>query len=72
MLKSKVAEEKQSAAPPIERMAYSIDEAAQAIGVSRISIYRLRQRGLLKFSDALRHRRIAKSQLEKFLISTAH
>jgi len=41
----------QSAVP---RLAYSMREAAEAIGVSYITIHRLLKRGLLKSSSALR------------------
>jgi hypothetical protein len=34
--------------PPVERLAYSIQEAADMLGVNYFSIYRLIQRGKLK------------------------
>lgn len=40
------------------------------IGVSRVSMYRLLERGLIKASGALRHKLIARSELERFLRET--
>jgi excisionase family DNA binding protein len=43
-----------SAPPPTERLAYSIQEAADMLDVNYFSIYRLIQRGKLKVCRALR------------------
>jgi excisionase family DNA binding protein len=40
--------------PPNERLAYSIHEAADMLGVDYFSVYRLIQRGKLKACRALR------------------
>ena len=40
--------------PPIERLAYSVQEAADMLGVHYFSVYRLIQRGKLKTCRALR------------------
>ena len=40
--------------PPIERLAYSVQEAADMLGVNYFSMYRLIQRGKLKTCRALR------------------
>ena len=40
--------------PPAERLAYSIQEAADMLGVNYFSVYRLIQRGKLKPCRALR------------------
>ena len=42
------------AAPPPERLAYSVQEAADMLGVNYFSVYRLIQRGKLKPCRALR------------------
>ena len=48
-------EEQQTAiAPPTERLAYSVQEAADMLGVHYFSVYRLIQRGKLKTCRALR------------------
>ncbi|MGB7768269.1 MAG: helix-turn-helix domain-containing protein [Verrucomicrobiia bacterium] len=44
----------QTAATPTERLAYSIQEAADLLGVNYFSVYRLIQRGKLKVCRALR------------------
>lgn len=46
-------EESQGASPP-ERLAYSIQEAADMLGVNYFSVYRLIQRNKLKVCRALR------------------
>ncbi|MGD0615433.1 MAG: helix-turn-helix domain-containing protein [Verrucomicrobiota bacterium] len=40
--------------PPRERLAYSVQEAADMLGVNYFSVYRLIQRGKLKVCRALR------------------
>jgi excisionase family DNA binding protein len=40
--------------PPVERLAYSVQEAADMLGVHYFSVYRLIQRGKLKTCHALR------------------
>jgi excisionase family DNA binding protein len=46
--------EEPSATPPTERLAYSIQEAADMLGVNYFSVYRLIQRDKLKVCRALR------------------
>ncbi len=43
-----------AAPPPAERLAYSIQEAADMLGVNYFSVYRLIQRNKLKVCRALR------------------
>jgi len=60
----------QTAPPPVERLAYSIEEAAQMLGVNYHSIYRLIQRGKLKACRALRGKfLITRDELIKLLKS---
>ncbi len=54
--------------PP--RLAYSVQEAARLLGVCDKSIRRLILRGLLRPSRALRHLRIPKEELDRFLRET--
>ena len=54
------ASESNATEPPNQRIAYSIHEAADLLGVDYFSVYRLIQRGKLKACRALRG---------KFLIS---
>jgi excisionase family DNA binding protein len=46
--------EESTTAPPVERLAYSVQEAADMLGVHYFSVYRLIQRGKLKTCHALR------------------
>jgi len=57
-------------APPCGRLAYSIQETAQMLGVCDKSVRRLILRGLLRPSRALRHLRIPKDELDRFLRDT--
>lgn len=57
------------AAPPL-RLAYSIKEAAEILGVSEKSVRRLIIRRLLWPSRALRHLLIPKKEIERFLEET--
>ena len=45
---------------------YSIQEAAEYLGVSEITVRRLLKRGLLKSSGAIRHIRIPVESLENY------
>lgn len=58
--------------PPgqMARMAYSIREAAEILGVSEKSVRRLIDRRLLRPSRALRHLLIPKKEIERFLDET--
>jgi excisionase family DNA binding protein len=56
-----------TAHPSLPKLAYSVKETAQMLGVSNKSVYRLIQRGLLKSSLALRHKRIMLAEIERFL-----
>ncbi len=56
--------------PPVERLAYSIEEAADMLGINYHSIYRLIQRGKLKACRALRGKLlICRDELLKLLRS---
>jgi len=57
-------------APPSARLAYSIQETAQMLGVCDKSVRRLILRGLLRPSRALRHLLIPKDELDRFLRDT--
>jgi excisionase family DNA binding protein len=53
---------------PTERLAYSVQEAAQLLGVNYFSVYRLVQRGKLKVCRALRGKLLVpRSELLKLL-----
>ena len=60
----------QSDKPALPKLAYSMKEAAQVLGVSYITVHRLIKRGLLRSSSALRHKLIPVTEVERFLKST--
>lgn len=49
------------------RLAYSMRETADMLGVSYITVHRLLKRGKLRASDALRNKVIPRSEIERFL-----
>ena len=57
--------------PPPPRLAYSLKETAQMLGISEKSVRRLIARNLLRPSRALRHLLIARSEIERFLQATS-
>jgi excisionase family DNA binding protein len=56
--------------PVIQKLAYTVGEAAQSLGVSVETVYRLLSRGLLKSSSALRHKVIPVTEIQRFLNDT--
>ena len=56
--------------PALPKLAFSMQESADALGVSYISVHRLLKRGLLKSSTALRRKLIPASELARFLNDT--
>lgn len=49
------------------QVAYTVEEVAKLLKVATKSVYRLLDRGLLKSSSALCHKRIPRSEIERFL-----
>jgi excisionase family DNA binding protein len=47
-----------------------MSEAAEALGISYQSIWRLIRRGLLKTSGGLRHKLISLAELQRYLAET--
>jgi excisionase family DNA binding protein len=56
--------------PSLPRLAYTMQETADILGVSYITVHRLLKRGLLKCSSAVRHKLIPASEIERFLKDT--
>jgi hypothetical protein len=54
----------------LPRLAYSLKEAAEILGTSYISLWRLRKRGKLNCSVALRTVLVPHAELERFLQAT--
>jgi excisionase family DNA binding protein len=55
------------ATTPTERLAYTLEQAADAIQVSEVSIRRLISRGLLSPAPGLRHIRISRTAIQNYL-----
>ena len=54
----------------VPRLAYSLGETAELLGVSPSTIRRLLLRGLLRSSNALRTKLIARKEIERFLVES--
>jgi DNA-directed RNA polymerase specialized sigma24 family protein len=57
-------------ATKVERLAYTSEEAAAALDISLVTLWRLERRGLLKPSRALRTPRWARAEIERYLEET--
>ena len=55
---------------PERKLAYSMQESADLLGVSYITVHRLLKRGLLRSSSAIRNKIIPHAELERFLQAT--
>lgn len=51
----------------LPRLAFSLQETAEMLGLSYITVYRLIQRGKLKSSGPLRTKLITKTEIDRFL-----
>lgn len=51
----------------LPRLAYTMRETAEIIGVSYITVHRLIKRGKLRASDALRNKVIPRTEIDRFL-----
>jgi excisionase family DNA binding protein len=60
-----------TASPPGERLAYSVDEAAQITGLSRDLLYGQMRMGRLAYLKVGRRRIITRQHLEAFLTQAA-
>ena len=58
-------------AEPIQKLAYTRQETAAALGVTALSVDRLAKRGLLRPSRALRRPLYSLREIERFLEVTA-
>jgi predicted site-specific integrase-resolvase len=61
---------KTSEGPALPRLAFTMRETAEIIGVNYQTVYRLNKRGLLRSSGALRTKLFSKAEIERFLAST--
>jgi hypothetical protein len=56
--------------PELPRLAFTMEETAEIFTISYTSVQRLVARGLLRASTALRHKRISRVEIERFLKAT--
>jgi excisionase family DNA binding protein len=68
MEQTTVPEQSRGQGPPLERIAYTTEEAAAVAGVCRDRIYRAIARGKLRATKSLQHKRILRSELERWLL----
>jgi len=54
------------------RLFYTVPEICKMLQVERKTVYRLIARGLLKTSNAIRHKRICSRSLDKFIETTVY
>ena len=57
--------------PPLQKLVYTRNEVAEMLGVNPITVSRLTQRGLLRPSRGMRHRRYTLEELQRYLRDTA-
>jgi len=57
--------------PEMERLFFTVPEVAEKMAVCQKTVLRLIDRGYLKSSSALRHKRISKQSLDEFVKQTA-
>ena len=55
---------------PSKRIFLSVEEVAQLFGLSKKTVYRLLDRGLLRSSNAVRHKMILKASVDEFVAKT--
>ena len=63
-------EKSENVSQQLPRLAYTMEETAQILGVSYITVHRWIKRGLLRSSSALRHKLIPTAEIERFLKSS--
>lgn len=70
--KMRIQKVKKETGQGLPRLAFTMHEVAEILGISYISVHRLLKRGLLKSSTSLRHKIISASELERFLRDTSN
>lgn len=52
------------------RVLYTVPEVSQMLAVGHKTVYRLLNRGILRCSSAIRHKRISKESIDEFIRTT--
>jgi len=55
-----------------DTLLYPVSKVAELFSISNKSVHRLLDRGLLESSSALRHKRITRASIEKFISTTSN
>lgn len=55
-----------------ETLLFPVSKVAEMFNVSKKSVHRLLNRGLLQSSNALRHKMITRASIEKFMSTTSN
>jgi len=55
-----------------DTLLYPVSKVADMFSISKKSVHRLLQRGLLQSSSAFRHKRITRASIEKFMSATSN
>jgi hypothetical protein len=66
-----MSEKPPTTTPTVEKLAYSSEELCAALGLSKVSIWRLEKRGLLEPIVGLRHKRYSSTAVHRFLNAKA-
>lgn len=61
------ADAAQNPTDTLPRLAFTMAETAEILGVSYITVHRLLKRGKLRASDAIRNKVIPRTEIERFL-----
>ena len=56
---------------PVAKLAYTLRELCAALGLCRVTLYRLEQRGLLRPVPGIRHKLYARAEVDRFLSGKA-
>lgn len=70
MANAMTTQNKVETTPAIPKLAYTMQETADALGVSYLTVHRLIKRGLIRSSSALRHKVIPVTEIQRFLKET--
>ena len=68
--KAATSQNSATATAPLPRLAYTMRETAEILGVSYITVHRLLKRGKLRASGAIRNKVIPLVEIERFLKSS--
>ena len=65
--KAEFSQNPTATADSLPRLAFTMKETAEILGVSYITVHRLLKRGKIRASDAIRNKVIPRTEIERFL-----